>query len=40
VSGAVVIAICRLPSDNIVIFSEQIGRLRRSISVRELSPAK
>jgi len=39
-TGAVVIAICRLPSDNIVIFSEQIDRLRRSINVRELIPAE
>jgi len=39
-SGAVVIAICRLPSDNIVIFSEQIDRLRRSINVRGLIPAE
>jgi hypothetical protein len=39
-SGAVVIAICRLPSDNIVIFSEQIDRLRRSITVRELIPVE
>ena len=39
-SGAVVIAICRLPSDNIVIFSEQVIRLRRSVNVRELIPAK
>jgi hypothetical protein len=37
-SGAVVIAICRLPADNIVVFSEQIDRLRRGIAVRELMP--
>jgi hypothetical protein len=35
-SAAVVIAICRLPSDNIVVFSEQVDRLRRGINVREL----
>jgi hypothetical protein len=35
VSGAVVIAICRLPFDNIILFPEQIDRLRRGI-VREL----
>jgi hypothetical protein len=38
-SGAVVIAICRLPSDNIIIFSEQFDRLRRTI-VRELIPGE
>jgi hypothetical protein len=37
-SGAVVIAICRLPSDNIIVFSEQIDRLRRSIAISELIP--
>lgn len=35
-SGAVVIAICRLPSDNIVVFAEQIDRLRRTINIRDL----
>ena len=30
-SGARVIAICQLPFDNIVIFPEQIGRLRRAV---------
>ena len=35
-SGATVIAICRLPSDNIVVFSEQIARLQQKIIVREL----
>jgi hypothetical protein len=35
-SGAVVIAICRLPFDNIVAFIEQLDRRRRSINVREL----
>jgi hypothetical protein len=39
-SGAVVIAICRLPSDNIIIFAEQIDRLRRIIEVGELVPGK
>jgi CheY-like chemotaxis protein len=39
-SGAAVIAICRLPSDNIIVFSEQIDRLRRHIEARELIPAK
>jgi spore coat polysaccharide biosynthesis protein SpsF (cytidylyltransferase family) len=34
-SGAVVTAICRLPSDNIIIFSEQINRLRRAFGFRE-----
>jgi hypothetical protein len=38
--GTVVIAICRLPSDNIVIFAEQIDRLRRGITVRELIPVE
>jgi len=31
-SGAVVIAVCRLPSDNIVIFPAQIARLRKIIA--------
>jgi hypothetical protein len=31
-----VIAICRLPADNIIVFSEQIARLRRIIAFREL----
>jgi hypothetical protein len=34
--GAVVIAICRLPLDNIVVFAEQMDRLRRDITVREM----
>ncbi len=37
-SGAVVTAICRLPSDNIVIFAEQINRLRSIIAVQEIAP--
>jgi hypothetical protein len=40
VSGVVVIAICRLPADNIIVFSEQMDRLRRNINLRELIPAK
>jgi sugar/nucleoside kinase (ribokinase family) len=36
VSGAVVIAICRMPADNIIVFSEQMERLRKSIAVREM----
>jgi hypothetical protein len=35
-SGAVVIAICHLPNDNIIVFSEQMERLRRNITVREM----
>jgi hypothetical protein len=31
-SGAVVIAVCRLPSDNIVVFPSQIARLRKFIA--------
>ena len=33
-SGAVVIAICRLPSDNIIVFPEQIERLQKIIAGR------
>jgi len=35
-SGARVIAICRLPFDHIVIFPEQIGRLRRVVRTYQL----
>lgn len=38
-SGAIVIALCRLPSDNIVVFPEQIARLRELIARREEMPA-
>ena len=31
-SGAIVIAICRLPSDNIIVFPEQIERMRKIIA--------
>jgi hypothetical protein len=37
-SGAVLTAICRLPSDDIIIFVEQINRLRGIIAVHELVP--
>jgi|SRR5258708_39359264 hypothetical protein len=37
-SGAVVVAICRLPSDNIIVFPAQIERLRKTITARELVP--
>ena len=37
VSGAVVTAICRQPGDNIIIFIEQMDRLRRRITVREMA---
>jgi hypothetical protein len=37
-SGAVVIAICRLPSDNIIVFPEQIERIRKIISGRNPAP--
>jgi hypothetical protein len=37
-SDAVVVAICQLPSDNIIVFPEQIERLRRVIAVREVVP--
>jgi hypothetical protein len=37
-SGAVVVAICRLPSDNIIVFPEQIGRLQKLIAAHELVP--
>jgi hypothetical protein len=32
-SDAVVAAICQLPSDNIIVFAEQIERLRKSIRI-------
>jgi hypothetical protein len=35
-SGAVVTAICHMPSNDIIVFSEQIARLRKIIAVREL----
>ena len=34
VSGAVVTAICRMPSNDVIVFSEQIERLRKIIAVR------
>src|ERR1700730_17015003 len=37
-SNAVVVAICRLPSDNIIVFRAQIERLRETITARELVP--
>jgi hypothetical protein len=37
-SGAVVIAICRLPSDNIIMFAEQIERLQKIIAARNPVP--
>jgi hypothetical protein len=37
-SGAVVVAICRLPSDNIIVFPGQIERLRNIIAAREFGP--
>jgi hypothetical protein len=39
-SGAVVIALCRLPSDNIVVFADQMSRLRKLIAGRETPPIK
>lgn len=39
-SCAVVIAICRLPSDNIIIFPEQIERMRKIIAGRSPAPNK
>jgi hypothetical protein len=39
-SGAVVIALCRLPSDNIVVFADQMSRLRKIIAGRETPPLK
>ena len=38
VSGAVVTAICRMPSNDVIVFSEQIERLRKIIAVREVMP--
>jgi hypothetical protein len=37
-SGAVVVAICRLPSDNIIVFPAQIERLRKTITAHEFVP--
>ena len=34
-SGAVVVAICQLPSDSIIVFPGQIERLRGILAVRE-----
>lgn len=34
-SDAIVVAICRLPSDNIIVFSGQIERLVKRIATRE-----
>jgi hypothetical protein len=34
----VVTAVCRLPSDNIVIFAEQMKRLRVIVAAREPRP--
>jgi hypothetical protein len=34
-SGAVVTAVCRLPSDNIIVFSRQIDRLRSVVAMRK-----
>jgi hypothetical protein len=37
-SGAVVIAVCRLPSDNIIVFPEQIERMQKIIAGRDPTP--
>jgi hypothetical protein len=37
--GAVVSSLARLPSDNIVVFADQIDRLRTIVGGRELMPA-
>ena len=37
-SGAIVTALCRLPSDNIVVLPNQINRLRQIVAVREFVP--
>jgi hypothetical protein len=37
-SGAIVVALCRLPHDNIIIFAEQLTRLRTLIEEREANP--
>jgi hypothetical protein len=34
--GVDVIALCRLPSDNIIVFAEQIDRLRKIVAEREM----
>jgi hypothetical protein len=39
-SGAVVIALTRLPADNIVVFADQTNRLRKIIAGRETPPIK
>ena len=39
-SGAVVTAICSLPSDNIIVSPAQIERLRKGIAGREVPPIK
>jgi hypothetical protein len=37
-SGAVVIALCRLPADNIIVFAAQAERMRKLLAGREVSP--
>jgi hypothetical protein len=39
-SGAIVVSVVRLPTDNIIILPEQIIRLRKLIAGREVAPAK
>jgi hypothetical protein len=37
-SGAVVIAICRLPADNVIVFAAQAERMRKVLAGREVPP--
>jgi hypothetical protein len=37
-SGAIVVALCRLPLDNVIIFAEQLTRLRTLLEERESDP--
>lgn len=39
-AGATIIAVCRLPFDNVVVFPEQLARLEKIVSSRELLPIK
>ena len=37
-SGAVVVAVCRMPGDNVIVFEAQADRLRQLVAEREVAP--
>jgi hypothetical protein len=37
-AGAVVVALCRLPADNIIVFAAQAERMQKLLAGREVSP--